>query len=113
MKRSAEVTLTLVAAIGMAGCGRERRDPCDAAAFSEEACREAVQNGGYYWYGSWVPMRYSNPYPYYYDRSHSYAAGGGVVSPAPGKAYGRTAGSGAGVVRGGFGSTGGGHGAGE
>ena len=26
-----------------------------------------MRSGGYYWGGSWVPMVYSYPYPYYYD----------------------------------------------
>jgi hypothetical protein len=25
---------------------------------SDEACQEAVRNGGYYWRGSWMPMTY-------------------------------------------------------
>jgi hypothetical protein len=122
MKRSAQVTLTVVAAVGLSACGRARRDPCEAASFDETACQQAVSSGGYYWYGSWVPMRYSSPYPYFYDRYRNYQSHGGAVVPAPGKAYGRTATSPAGspdggaashaVTRGGFGSIGAGHGAG-
>jgi hypothetical protein len=116
MKKSAQVTLTVVAAVGLGACSRQRQDPCEAATFNEQACQEAVRDGGYWWYGNWVPIRYGSPYPYYYDRYRGYTAGGGVVTAAPGKAYGRTAAGTAGapaVVRGGFGSTGAGHGAGE
>ena len=122
MKRSAQVTLTVVAAVGLSACGRERRDPCEAASFDDAACRQAVASGGYFWYGAWVPMRYNRPYPYFYDRYRDYQSRGGTVVAAPGKAYGRTAtspgGSPAGgvaspaVTRGGFGSIGAGHGVG-
>ena len=95
MKKSAKVTLTAVAAMGLAACGRRHPDPCEAATFNEQACQQAVQSGGYYWQGSWYPLVYHYPYPYYYD------------------SYRRRLSSGAAVVRGGFGSTGAGHGAGE
>jgi hypothetical protein len=115
------VTLTLVAAIGLAGCSR-RYDPCDDRTFDATACADAVRSGGYYWNGSWVPMTYGHPYPYYYDAYRARLTGGGVVTAAPSGAYARPAGAGAagdpataapGVTRGGFGSTGAGHGAGE
>jgi hypothetical protein len=128
MKKSAKVTLSMVAAVGLASCGRSRRDPCESQYFSEMACQQAVQDGGYYWGGSWYPMRYSYPYPYYYDHYHTYVSRGGHVysspstsyvkpSTGPGKTFG-TGGSGSsaspgGTVRGGFGSTGSGHGAGS
>ena len=116
MKKSATVTLTAVAAMGLAACGRHRPDPCEAATFSEQACQQAVQDGGYYWNGSWFPMMYHYPYPYYYDSYRSRVSGGGAVVAAPAGAYNhpaaRAPGS-PGVVRGGFGSTGAGHGAGE
>jgi hypothetical protein len=128
MKKSGRVTLTVVAVAGLAACSR-RQDPCQTAAFSEQACREAIASGGYYWRGSWVPMRYSYPYFYYYDHYRSYVSSGGAVHAAPPKVYGRPAGassstssgssgthgtssgssSSSGVERGGFGSTGGGH----
>jgi len=134
MKRSSKVTLTVVAAVGLAGCGRRRMDPCEPAYFDERACQDAVAFGGYYWQGTWFPMVYSNPYPYYYDSYHTYVSRGGRVHTAPGgsyshpatdagKQFGSKSGSGSGgsgsgssgssVTRGGFGSTGGGHGAGE
>ncbi len=122
MKRSPQVTLTIVTAIGLAGCTR-RYDPCDADRFAPAPCADAIRNGGYYWNGSWVPMHYSHAYPYYYDLYRQRVAGGGGGMPPAGP-YGRpsgvgTAGAGdpfpaaAGVTRGGFGSTGAAHGAGE
>ena len=35
MKKSAKVTLTVVAAMGLASCGRPRTDPCEPAYFNE------------------------------------------------------------------------------
>jgi hypothetical protein len=105
MRKSAKVTLTIVAALGMAGCNRHRQDPCDAGTFSEESCQEAVRRGGYYWRGAWVPMVYSNPYPYYYDAYRRRVDGGGVVHVAPPGSYAHPS-----VTRGGFGSVGAGRG---
>ena len=119
MKKSAQVTLTVVAAVGLASCGRKRIDPCEAATFNEQACQTAVQNGGYYYRGSWFPMMYHYPYPYYYDSYRGYVGRGGVVRAAPAEAYGRGVGAGksatpgaAGAEHGGFGATGAGHAAG-
>jgi hypothetical protein len=110
MKKSAKVTLTVVAAVGLASCGRSRRDPCDQSFFDEMACQDAVRGGGYYYGGSWYPMVYSNPYPYYYDHYRTYVSGGGRVVGAPAGSYARPGGaSSSGVERGGFGSTGAGH----
>ena len=116
MRKSTRVTLTVVAVMGLASCGRRRLDPCEAASFNELACQDAIQNRGYYYNGGWVPLMYHNPYPYYYDSYRHYVSGGGVVHSAPITSYSRPSGSsshGGGVERGGFGSTGGGHGAGE
>ena len=113
MKKSTKVTLTLVATVGLAACSR-RHDPCEAAYFNELACRDAVSNGGYYWGGSWYPTVYHYPYPYYYDSYHTYVSRGGRVYGTPAGSYAKPAGaSSSGVERGGFGSTGSGHGAGE
>jgi hypothetical protein len=118
MKKSAKVTLTVVAAVGLASCGRGRRDPCQSEYFSEMACQDAVRDGGYYWGGSWYPTSYHYPYPYYYDSYHTYVSRGGrpVAAPVgtyarpasgPGKTFGTGgASSSGGTVRGGFGSTG-------
>ena len=96
--------MTVVAAVGLASCGRSRRDPCDQASFNEMACQDAVRSGGYYYGGSWYPMMYQNPYPYYYDHYRTYVSSGGRVVAAPGGSY-----ASPGVERGGFGSTGAGH----
>jgi hypothetical protein len=110
MKKSTGVTLTTVAAMGLAMCGRQRPDPCTAATFNELACQEDVRSGGYYWQGSWFPMIYHYPYPYYYDSYRRHVSGGGTVVSAPAGAYGRPGASAPGVERGGFGATGSGHG---
>ncbi len=112
MKKSARVTLTVVAAAGLASCNRPRADPCEAATFNEQACQEAVRDGGYYWRGTWVPMMYHYPFPYYYDSYRGYVARGGPVHAAPAEAYSHSGTASPGVVRGGFGATGAGHGAG-
>ena len=110
MKKSVHVTLTVVAAVGLASCGRGRRDPCEAGYFDEYACQQAVSSGGYYWGGSWHPMVYHYPYPYYYDHYRTYVSSGGHVVTAPSGSYSRPSGS---VQRGGFGSTGAAHSSGE
>jgi hypothetical protein len=118
MKKSARVTLTMVAVVGLAACGRHRQDPCESATFDEQVCQQAVQDGGYHWNGSWYPMVYHFPYPYYYDSYRRYTSSGRAVVAAPPGAYGRPtavapgAHPSPGVVRGGFGATGAGHSAG-
>jgi len=116
MKKSAKVTLTAVAAMGLAMCGRRHPDPCSAATFNQMACEEAVRSRGYYWQGTWYPMTYSYPYPYYYDSYRRYTSSGGTVVSAPGISYGRPSAAApaasSGVERGGFGSTGSSHGGG-
>ena len=102
--------MTVVAAMGLASCGRSRPDPCEQGSFNELACQEAVRSGGYYYGGSWYPMMYRYPYPYYYDHYRTYAGGGGRIVMAPSGSYARPAG--AGVEHGGFGSIGAGHGSG-
>ena len=116
MKKSATVALTAVAVMGLAACGRHRPDPCETAAFNEQACQQAVQDGGYYWNGSWFPLVYHYPYPYYYDLYRRHVSSGGAVVAAPAGAYSHPAASApasSGVERGGFGSIGEGHGVGE
>src|SRR5512133_342420 len=109
MKKSAKITLTVVAAVGMAACQRSRRDPCDSASFDAGVCQDAVRNGGYHYHGTWIPMVYSHPYPYYYDSHSQYVSRGGAMRPAESGAYARPGGSGS-VTRGGFGATGSSHG---
>jgi len=125
MRKSAKVTLTVVATVGLAACGRRRPDPCEAATFNQQACQEAIDRGGYYWQGSWVPMSYHYPYPYYFDSYRGYVSRGGTVASAPSTSYagsryadppsgaGHSSGSSSpSVQRGGFGASGAGHGAG-
>ena len=107
MRRSVRVTFTVITAAALVACGRRAPDPCAAATFREQACQDAVHNGGYYWNGRWYPMMYRNPYPFYYDAYRSYQAGGGTSSAVPASTYSQPAG----VERGGFGATGEGHGA--
>ena len=111
MKKSAKVTLTVVAAMGLASCGRSRPDPCDQTSFNEMVCQDAVRSGGYYYGGSWYPMMYSYPYPYYYDHYRTHVSNGGRVVGAPAGSYARPGGA-SGVEHGGFGSIGAGHSAG-
>src|SRR6187402_184759 len=99
MKRSSKVTLTVVAMMGMAACSR-RRDPCESQYFNDLACQEAVRSGGYYWGGSWHPMTYHYPYPYYYDSYRSHVAKGGKVFGSSSGSYAKP------TARSGFGSTG-------
>lgn len=121
MKKSTQVTLTVVAAMGMAGCSRHR-DPCEPSSFDSLACQDAVRSGGYFWNGHWYGMSYHYPYPYYYDSYRTHINRGGSVVVPPAGAYvhppadaGKRFGSGgssspaSGVTRGGFGSTGSGH----
>jgi hypothetical protein len=59
---------------------------------------------------------YHYPYPYYYDSYRRHVSSGGAVVAAPAGAYSHPAASAPaspGVERGGFGSIGAGHGAGE
>ena len=109
MRKPSSITATVVAAMGMVACNRNRPDPCEAASFNEQACNEAIANHGYYYGGRWVPMYYSHPYPYYYDSYRGYVARGGSVRSAPSSMYSGSSSSSSGVTRGGFGSTGAAH----
>jgi hypothetical protein len=106
MKRSSKVTLTVLAGLTLAGCGR-RYDPCDAETFNAAACRDAIRQGGYYYGGHWHAMSYMHPYPYYYDAYNRHVARGGAVHSAPHSSYARPSSSS--TTRGGFGATGSGH----
>jgi len=114
MKRSASVSLTVVAAVSMAAGGQRRLDPCAAASFNEQACQAAIQSRGYCWNGRWVQLKYHYPFPYYYDAYQEYMANGGVVNAAVVGSCGpptRTFFGAHGAARAGFGATGAGHGA--
>jgi len=112
VKKSATVTLTLVAAMGVAARTVPRPDPCAPGAFNELACQAAVQNQGYCWGGRWVRLEYHYPFPYYYDLYREFLAAGGIAVPAatgacaqPAVRAGRTF-LGSHAARAGFGSTG-------
>ena len=102
MKKSGQVTLTILAAVALAGCGR-RYDPCDARYFNEPACQDAIRQGGYYYHDVWYRGAYIHPYPYYYNSYHTHVLLGGSSHSA---SYGSYSHSSSGVSRGGFGSTG-------
>lgn len=106
-RKSATVTLTVVAAMGLAR-GQQRPDPCEAATFNESGCQGAIKNGFYCWQGTRIPMTYPSPYPYYYDLYQQHLSAGGAVSPAQiGSCGGHRWGffGSHGASRGGFGST--------
>jgi hypothetical protein len=109
MKRSASVSLTVVAAVSMAAGRQQRLDPCETASFNEQACAAAIQSGGYCWNGRWVRLKYHFPYPYYYDAYQEYLANGGVVNAAAVGSCGppsRVVFGSHGAAHGGFGATG-------
>jgi hypothetical protein len=113
MKKSPQVTLTIVAAVSLGAAKADSRpDPCAAAMFNEQACQAAIQNRGYCLEDRWVPMRYSYPYPYYYDQYQVHALLVGPATPFEagtcehrhiGGAHGVVAGT---AARGGFGAHG-------
>jgi len=114
MKRSATVTLTMVAAIGVSGGlparAQQPGDPCEASGFNAKACQVAVQRRGFCSQGAWIPMTYPQTYPYYYDLYRDYVMQGGAVSPVPDSRCSRPGHVWGGVVHGGFGTIGHGHG---
>jgi hypothetical protein len=112
MKKSPTVTLTIVTAMGLAAKAQPAADPCTTVTFNAGACKTAIHAGGYCSGGAWLPVTYSNPYPYYYDLYRSHLNGGGSISPAVVEKCHRPLGAliGAhGVSHGGFGATGRGH----
>jgi len=82
MKKSASVGLTILAAVALGAPPDQRLDPCASANFNESACQAAIQNRGYCWNDRWVRMKYSQPYPFYYDAYRGFLGSGGVVSAA-------------------------------
>jgi hypothetical protein len=81
MKRSAQVTLTVLAAVAGARA-QQASNPCSPGSFNQKACHVAVRLHGYCDSATWVPQQYQK-YPYYYDLYQAYTAGGGVVTAAP------------------------------
>jgi len=106
LRKSTRVVLTVAAAMGMTARGQQGVDPCQSSSFSAQACQLAIRHKGYCSGAAWFPMRYSQPYPYYYDSYSAFISGGGLAVPAPldcGHArFFATHGS----TRGGFGATG-------
>ena len=82
LKKSARVTLTVVAAVGWAARAQQAPNPCEPANFNEKACQAAVKSHGYCSGGAWVQQPYQK-YPYYYDLYQVYASAGGIVNAAP------------------------------
>ncbi len=81
MKKSARVSLTLVAAVACAARA-QGPDPCAAGTFSANACHSAIKSHGYWSGCTWVPQQYQK-YPYYYNFFRAYASTGGLVAAAP------------------------------
>ena len=115
MKKSPQVTLTIVAAIGLAARADPLPDPCATPTFNAQACEAAVRQRGYCLGDKWMPMRYPYPYPYYYDRYQVYSLVVGASTPLEVGVCGPHHTSGAhgffagGAARGGFGAHGCGH----
>ena len=117
MKKSGQVGLVLLAALGLASCSRRQqatmvwddkpRDPCSQEFFDETLCDTAVRRSGYHYGGHWRPMIYSHPYTHYYDQHQSFLSRGGTYVATPREVYspGFKAPSAGTIVRGGFGST--------
>ena len=81
MKKSAHVTLTIVAAVAGAARAQQAPNPCEPSTFNESACRTAVKDHGYCSAGFWVPHTFQK-YPYYYDLYRLYGSAGGVITSA-------------------------------
>jgi hypothetical protein len=82
MKKSAQVTLTVLAAVGAARA-QQAANPCGPSSFNPAACQAAVKFHGYCDGATWVPQQYQK-YPYYYGLYRAYASAGGIVdAPLP------------------------------
>ena len=105
-KKSAQVIFTVAAAVGISAHA-QASDPCNAATFDGKVCQSAIKQKGLCSGGAWVPMTYSEKYPYYYDQYSAYLLAGGMASPVAEESckqpgfFGRLA-----IARGGFGTTG-------
>ncbi len=97
MKKSAGVTLTILAGFASAAHAQQSSNPCVPGSFNPAACQTAVKLHGFCDGGAWVTQKFQQ-YPYYYGLYATYvAAGGPVDSPLPSSCR---------VPRGGFGSHG-------
>lgn len=95
MKKSANIQLLFLNSLMLSAVACQQSmppgvDPCFDQTFNQPACEAAVQNRGYHYHGSWVPMFYPNPYPFYLDRHNSYVARGGTVYSSPAFMYARS-----------------------
>ena len=81
MKKSARVTLTVLAGVASAANAQQPSNPCAPNSFNPAACQTAVKSRGYCDGAAWVPQHFQT-YPYYSGLNQAYAAGGGVVTPA-------------------------------
>ena len=81
MKKSAQVTLTVLAAMGYARA-QQSANPCAPGSFNPQACRSAVKAHGYCDGATWTPQDYQR-YPYYYDLYRVYSSAGGASAPVP------------------------------
>jgi hypothetical protein len=82
MKKSARVTLTVLAGIGCAAHAQQASNPCTPGSFNSAACQTAVKLHGYCDGGAWVRQQFQK-YPYYYGLYRTYSSAGGVVNPTP------------------------------
>ena len=80
--KSAQVTLTIVAAMGIAARAQQGADPCAPDTFNQKACKTAIRRGGFCSGGEWIGGTYQESYPHYYDLYRSRIAAGGSVTPA-------------------------------
>jgi hypothetical protein len=83
LRKSTRVVLTVAAAMGMTARGQQGADPCQSSTFSGQACQLAIRHQGYCSGAAWVPMTYSQPYPYYYDSYSAFVSGGGLAVAGP------------------------------
>ncbi len=115
-RRSRRVPLTILpafAALVACGGGHNSYDPCDPGWYVQAACDSAVVHRGYWYGGAWYPHSYPFAGIYYLSQFNRYRASGGTVRSMAPTVYAPSAAAPAraGVVRGGFGGIGEGHGA--
>jgi hypothetical protein len=91
MKKSSGIQLFFVNSIviGLSGCDSEPPpvDPCNTNTFNAPACETAVQDRGYHYHGTWIPMVYPSPYLFYYSGYTRAVTAGRPVYAAPAAVY--------------------------
>lgn len=94
LKKSA--LFTGLTALILTGCGEDSqtmtwdgvpRDPCQREYFNEHECREAIDNKGYHYGGSFHPIVYGYAYAYYHAAWRAHLAGGRSSTAMPSKFY--------------------------